>query len=274
MRLRHHAVMELVTSIDPGTVAGLARRASDADPVRNSIFGAIEAQARTAESGCWCASHGPAVAARGARTTPVAMTAGWPALAPLAAAIGALPELAGIGGPVATVDELVRIIGREPATRMAERLFRLDELSAPAGVAGAARRGGVPDIDLLTAWYTDYVREAFAALPPGFGGRAGVARGVERGGVWMWETPDGAPVAMAVRHLVQHGVARLGPVYTPPELRGRGYGSAVTAAATRDVLADSATPVLYTDLANPTSNRIYQVLGYRPVEDRAAVTFR
>jgi predicted GNAT family acetyltransferase len=78
---------------------------------------------------------------------------------------------------------------------------------------------------------------------------------------------------MAARHPVTFGVARIGPVYTPPALRGRGYGSAATAAATRDVLEEAAVPVLYTDLANPTSNKIYQQLGYYPVEDRAHVRF-
>jgi predicted GNAT family acetyltransferase len=78
---------------------------------------------------------------------------------------------------------------------------------------------------------------------------------------------------MAARHPVAFGVARIGPVYTPPGLRGRGYGSAVTAEATRDVRRDAAVPVLYTDLANATSNKIYLQLGYYPVEDRAHVGF-
>jgi predicted GNAT family acetyltransferase len=62
-------------------------------------------------------------------------------------------------------------------------------------------------------------------------------------------------------------------VYTTPEARGRGYGSAATAAATRDILAAGAVPCLYTDLANATSNKIYQALGYYPVVDRTLVRF-
>ncbi len=61
---------------------------------------------------------------------------------------------------------------------------------------------------------------------------------------------------------------RVGPVYTPPELRGRGYASAITAAATQRILASGRRfCFLYTDLANPTSNSIYQQIGYRPVTD-------
>ncbi|MGW0659232.1 GNAT family N-acetyltransferase [Streptodolium elevatio] len=68
--------------------------------------------------------------------------------------------------------------------------------------------------------------------------------------------------------------AHIGPVYTPPEHRGRGYGAAVTAARTEAALAAGADEVLlFTDLANPTSNSIYRKIGYEPVEDRVILTF-
>ena len=71
-----------------------------------------------------------------------------------------------------------------------------------------------------------------------------------------------------------HGPRRTA-VYTPPEQRGRGYGGAVTAAVTRAALdAGADDVVLFTDLANPTSNALYQRLGYRPVEDRTVVEFK
>ena len=78
---------------------------------------------------------------------------------------------------------------------------------------------------------------------------------------------------MACRQPTVVGVARIGPVFTPCEHRGHGYGSAATARATADILADPAIPVLFTDLANPTSNKIYEALGYRAVEDRLALRF-
>ncbi|MEU8438766.1 GNAT family N-acetyltransferase [Streptomyces sp. NPDC029216] len=60
----------------------------------------------------------------------------------------------------------------------------------------------------------------------------------------------------------------MAPVYTPSHLRGRGYASAVTAAVTQDALNNGADNVLlFTDLANPISNALYQYLGYRPVAD-------
>jgi predicted GNAT family acetyltransferase len=71
------------------------------------------------------------------------------------------------------------------------------------------------------------------------------------------------------------GVSRIGPVYTPPEVRGRGFGSAVTAAACRWALAAGAGQVvLFADLANPTSNRVYTRLGFAPVGDSVSLSFR
>jgi predicted GNAT family acetyltransferase len=69
-------------------------------------------------------------------------------------------------------------------------------------------------------------------------------------------------------------MVRVGPVYTPPELRRRGYAAAVTAAISRAALDAGASAVLlFTDLANATSNALYQRLGYRPVEDRIELSF-
>jgi hypothetical protein len=64
-------------------------------------------------------------------------------------------------------------------------------------------------------------------------------------------------------------------VYTPPELRGRGYASALTAHVSAEQLAAGRSfCFLYTDLANPTSNRIYVALGYERVCDSVEYAFR
>jgi predicted GNAT family acetyltransferase len=79
---------------------------------------------------------------------------------------------------------------------------------------------------------------------------------------------------MAARNQAAAGVARLGPVYTPIEHRRRGFGAAVTFACTRDALENGADQVvLFTDLANPTSNAIYQQIGYRPIRDSQIILF-
>ena len=93
------------------------------------------------------------------------------------------------------------------------------------------------------------------------------------GGLTLWEV-DGSPVSMAGASRLEAGMFRAMAVYTPPELRGRGYAGAVTTAVSQAALdAGAADVVLFTDLANPTSNALYQRLGYRPIEDRTVVEF-
>ena len=76
------------------------------------------------------------------------------------------------------------------------------------------------------------------------------------------------PVSIAAATPVLAGMARIGPVYTPPQWRRHGYGSAVTAAASGHAVARGATEVvLFADVTNPTSNSIYQQLGFRPIAD-------
>jgi predicted GNAT family acetyltransferase len=71
------------------------------------------------------------------------------------------------------------------------------------------------------------------------------------------------------------GQVRVGAVYTPAPLRGRGYAGGATAAVSQAALDSGAKEVLlFTDLANPTSNGLYQRLGYRPVADFATYEFR
>jgi predicted GNAT family acetyltransferase len=89
----------------------------------------------------------------------------------------------------------------------------------------------------------------------------------------MWE--DGADVVSMCGFggLTPRGI-RIGPVYTPPELRRRGYASALTAHVTQQQLDGGRDYCfLYTDLANPTSNRIYLNLGYELVCESADYAF-
>jgi RimJ/RimL family protein N-acetyltransferase len=270
--------MTLEVTDDAAAIIALVEPLLAADPVRNTVFSSVAAGLRNDDADGWCAhpAGDPSVlAVRSQLYTPVVVTAGWDDLAALADAVAALP-VASVGGPVPVVEALVTALGRHglvATSRMAERLFRLDELTEPAGVGGTARIATLEDRGLLASWYEPFELEVFGAVRPGADAEAFVERVMQRSRFWLWTDADGTACAMAARHPVAFGVARIGPVYTPRELRGRGYGSAVTAAATRDVLNEAAVPVLYTDVANPTSNKIYQRLGYYPVEDRAHVAF-
>ncbi|MDT5216812.1 MAG: hypothetical protein QOK18_5051, partial [Mycobacterium sp.] len=94
-----------------------------------------------------------------------------------------------------------------------------------------------------------------------------------RGRVVLW-TANGAPVAMARVHGTLLGMSRIGPVYIPPEHRGHGYGAAVTAEAVRHAQRKGARDVvLFADVANPASNRIYRRLGFVPVAEHVQYAF-
>jgi uncharacterized protein len=162
------------------------------------------------------------------------------------------------------------------ALRMASRIYRLAEVRPPAAVSGRARVATTDDRQLLVEWI-----EAFAdeILPHGPAPAKDAERIVdgrlddERSGFLLWE--DGEPVSLAGWGAPTPTGIRIGPVYTPPDRRSRGYGSAVTAAVSADQLAAGRQfCFLYTDLANPTSNKIYVDIGYEPVCDAVDYAFQ
>ncbi|WP_141205537.1 GNAT family N-acetyltransferase [Streptomyces griseorubiginosus] len=153
------------------------------------------------------------------------------------------------------------------------RLHRLGALVPPdPAPPGRARIAGRADRELLALWFGEF-QEAI-----GESGRqdadAWTDTRLAYDGLALWETPDGTPVAMAGISPLLAGMIRVAPVYTPASLRRRGYAAAVTAAITRTALDRGADQVLlFTDLANPTTNALYRRLGYHPVADFTAYDF-
>jgi GNAT superfamily N-acetyltransferase len=187
------------------------------------------------------------------------------------------PELPGVHGPRENAEALAEAWARHTngtvREAMAGRLFRLGELVLPT-TSGVARQATVDDTDLLIKWHTDFELEAHGYLRDAEAIPAAIRRMFELGdSVVIWED-HGEPVAWAVASTPLGGMSRVGPVYTPPDHRAHGYGSAVTAAVSRHARAAGAGDViLFTDLANPTSNSIYQKIGYRPVYDSTEIEF-
>jgi RimJ/RimL family protein N-acetyltransferase len=183
----------------------------------------------------------------------------------------------GVGGPVGTAAEFAaaweRHAGARAQLRRSERLYRLGVLTPPTPVPpGRARVAGESDHALVARWYSEFA-EIFERNERQDPDRWAESR-LAYGGVTLWETPDGTPVAMAGATPLIAGQIRVAPVYTPAPLRGRGYAGAATAEVSRAALATGADEVLlFTDLANPTSNGLYQRIGYRPVADFAVYDF-
>ncbi|MFC5636346.1 GNAT family N-acetyltransferase [Streptomyces bullii] len=157
--------------------------------------------------------------------------------------------------------------------RQRQRLYRLGTPTVPQPLPpGRPRVAGAADRERLVRWCEEF-GEAVGTGTVQDAAAWADAR-IERGGVTFWETPDGTPVAMAGTTPKVAGQVRVAGVYTPPRLRGRGYAGAATAEVSRAALAAGVREVLlFTDLANPTSNALYQRIGYRPVADFAVYDF-
>lgn len=166
-----------------------------------------------------------------------------------------------------------RRTGAAAVLRRREGLYRLGTLAAPEPAPpGRARVATEADRAQLVAWHGEFA-EAVGEHGPRDSGTWADDR-IAYGGITLWETPDGTPAAMAGATRPIAGQLRIGPVYTPAHLRGRGYAGAATAEVSRAALASGADEVLlFTDLANPTSNGLYQRIGYQPVADFATYEF-
>jgi RimJ/RimL family protein N-acetyltransferase len=254
-----------------------------ADPVRNTITATILADLGSTDPAqpplLLVVRDGDAVVGQLVQTPP------WPVVAtgvPAEVAPAVVDQLRhhGLRPPGATglrpqVDALAAAwsaASGDPVTVETElRLFRLGQLISPDGVPGAATVATEADAPVLAAWSLAFTLETTpqhthrtrAADEAGM--RATLRRGQHRYLVWR---VGGEPVSMARATAPGVGVSRIGPVYTPPEHRGHGYAAGATAAAAAWALGSGAEEVvLFTDLANPTTNALYPRLGFRPVGD-------
>jgi uncharacterized protein len=180
-------------------------------------------------------------------------------------------DLPGVNGPqepaTAFAGRFTRHTGRTAVEGLCGRMYRLDAVTPPNGVAGQLREATRADRELLVAWLSGFSAETLPHQPADDTSEI-VDRRLDQGGyLWLWED-RGVPVSLLMVSRPAAGVIRIGAVYTPPELRGHGYASGNVAAICQRVLAAGATAcMLYTDRGNPVSNRIYQRIGFRPVGD-------
>ncbi len=212
----------------------------------------------------------------GALLGAVVQTPPWPAslsaMSPAAAAfaarslLAAHPELDGVTGPADAAHTFagaaVALSGAEGPTVVTNLgVWVLHEVAPVPTPPGEPRVATPDDAPLLQVWAGAFRDEAAPADPPPTplaGSRYGGS-----GRAWVW-TVEGRPVAFANFPREVAGYRSVGPVYTPPEERGRGYATALVAHMSRVALAEGMRGcTLFTDLTNPTSNAIYARIGYR-----------
>lgn len=189
-------------------------------------------------------------------------------------------ELPGLLGPMKAAQAFVATwearSGQRARINRRERIFRCTRIVPPRPAPGTWRRIDERDRDILGPWYVAFHDEALPEDPPLDDLDAMVERwlaGTIRT-FYVWEA-GGDRVCLVGAGGETPGGTRIGPVYTPPEHRGRGYASNLTAAVTQAMFDAGRTfCFLFTDLANPTSNKIYQAIGYEPVTDVDEYAFR
>ena len=186
--------------------------------------------------------------------------------------------LPGVVGPPVVVSDFahrwVAEVGGAWQVVLKERIFQLSEVIDPRPANGAPRLAIQSDRSLIEDWLVAFGWEALDDVDS-----EAVRRGLdawERGlgrRFWLWEV-DGRPVSIVGAGGETPNGIRIGPVYTLPSDRGQGYASNLTAWVSRTLLAEGRRfCFLYTDLANPTSNKIYRAIGYVPVGDALMVAF-
>jgi RimJ/RimL family protein N-acetyltransferase len=179
------------------------------------------------------------------------------------------PDVPAVSGPPETARAIAaaweRRTGGTSRRTFSEGMHVLEEVHEPPRPASGTLRLPRPDErDLLVRWMEEFIGET------GLIGAAQAASMVDarlrQQGLLVWD--DGQPVSLVGVNPAVAGVVRIGPVYTPRALRRRGYaGSAVAAVSRRALAGGAARCMLYTDLTNPTSNKIYAEVGYRRCGD-------
>jgi len=183
------------------------------------------------------------------------------------------PWLPGVAGPTPSpedfADEWANLGGPPAVLESREGTYVAGRVDAPADVLGALRIAELRDADLLRAWAAEFMAETGLTTSD----EDLIGPRIEAGRMFVWEA-DGQAAAMAAVTDPHGGVSRVHLVFTPPQHRKQGFASACVAAITSRELANPGRLcMLYTDVENPTSNKIYQEVGYHRVGDTVQLRF-
>lgn len=192
-------------------------------------------------------------------------------IADMAALYGTLPA-ANAMKPLAAdfAQRWTQHTGQRGRVNLAMRIYKLTEVISVHGVPGTMRLATPADRTHVEDWSYNFQMDCFGHADRDEAREAAnrwLQNKPEMRGLFYWEV-DGQPVAMAGYTGPTPNSFRVGAVYTPPDQRRKGYASALVAALSQHILDMGKTmATLFTDLANPTSNHIYQEVGYMPVCD-------
>ncbi|MFC4617613.1 GNAT family N-acetyltransferase [Camelliibacillus cellulosilyticus] len=169
---------------------------------------------------------------------------------------------------VKTYQEATR---KNASIQMNQRIYKLESVKPIKTSSGLLRTATEKEIDLISRWIQDFDAEALEGEMSDEEAYKRAVKGIDRSEIFVWD--DGEPVAMAKRSRPTKSGIVVTLVYTPPKFRGIGYASNCVATLSQKLLDEGfAYCSLYTDLSNPTSNSIYQKIGYEPIADSIVYT--
>ena len=283
--------MEAVRLDDAAAFLAQAEPLLLADEARHNLILGIAGNARDGlyeDFRLWLVHDDGEVAGAALRTQPYNLILARPrspeALGTLAEAVES-EKLPGVVGAEPEVHEFAELwtkhTGVPARTNMRQGVYALERVVPLPAVPGSARIATEEDRELAVHWWIAFAEEA---LHEGGPGRERAEEMIDyrlssrNSGILLWEE-GGVPTSLAGWGGATPNGIRIGPVYTPPELRGRGYATALTAELSQRLLDGRLFEggrrfcFLYTDLANPTSNAIYERIGYRRVAESAEIVF-
>jgi predicted GNAT family acetyltransferase len=178
--------------------------------------------------------------------------------------------VSGVNGPTELTKAFTEVwrqktgVAIKPGMQM--RSYELREMQYIPDIPGRMRVADELDIDLIAGWITAFNKEAIQNGNSGEVREMAEQRIIDKD-IYIWEL-NGLPVSMAMRTRPMIHAISISMVYTPPDLRRKGFASACVAALSQLLLSSGyESCCLYTDLSNPISNEIYQKIGYKPVRD-------
>jgi GNAT superfamily N-acetyltransferase len=272
--------LQVVFSEDPAFVLKKAGTFLSSQPVlHNLVLSLLHARAAQGDPGrYWMAIQGEdvvGVALQSPLTFPATLTPMAPSVAATMAdaiADAGIP-LPGVNGEAATA----AIFSGQWSERtksaatpfQGNRLYEFLEVTEAPGIDGTLRQASPKDRSLMILWTHAFQLEIGESADDT---ELRVDRGLAAGQLWVWDR-EGETVSMAVAREAVEGVVRLAGVYTPPEKRKHGYAAACVYLLSRQQRDAGYRCILYTDLANPTSNSVYRRIGYRAVAEALRYRF-
>jgi predicted GNAT family acetyltransferase len=275
--------MKVILLSDAGEFLDRTRSFRSQEPYLTNVVGStatsVAAGLRTYEKMSWWIVHDDAgaVCAMMMRTAPHNLVLSPMPLEAVDAAAAAVavhdPEIPGLSGSKSLVESFLTKFGALSHQELRGKIERdllvyvLGTLIAPRPGSGTWRVATSSEFDFLITWWSNFADDTGVER---HGLEEGLRASLDAGRVYLWI--DGDQPVCAVGHsaivdVPSGSVARIGPVYTPPEMRRRGYAGQLTAAVSAHLIEQGLGLMLFTDKANATSNGVYTRLGYVKVDE-------